>query len=92
MKFDFLNSSNGEQSSKRLFTFILVLLYSVYAMANLFYGKTMKDSLEDNLFYLILAFFAGITGEKAIDNLSNKNINKSTTETKIIETETKQQS
>lgn len=72
MKFQFLNT-NGEQSSKRLFAFILIIVYVTYAIANLFFGKEMKTSLEDNLFYLILAFYAGITGEKAIDNLSNKN-------------------
>ena len=63
MKFEFLNSTNGEQSSKRLFTFILIVLWVVYFFANLFWGKNLSPTVENNLFYLILATFAGVTLE-----------------------------
>lgn len=61
MKFTFLNGTDGEQSSKRLFTFILIILWVVYFFANLFWGRTLKDSIEENMFYLILATFTGVT-------------------------------
>lgn len=63
MKFQFLNGPDGEQSSKRLFSFILVLLYVILFFANLFWGKALKASVEDNLFYLILVMYAGVSLE-----------------------------
>ena len=63
MKFNFLNGSDGEQSSKRLFTFILVILFSVTLISNLYWGYSLKDTLEDWLAYLILATFFSVTAE-----------------------------
>ena len=60
MKFDFLNGINGEQSSKRLFTLILIVLFVTYFFSNLYWGFELKQTLEDNLFYLIMIFFAGV--------------------------------
>jgi len=78
MKFNFLNGENGDPSSKRLFTFILVLLWVVYFFANLFWGKVLKDTLEANLFYMICVFFTGVTTEKLINNISKKDPPKDT--------------
>jgi hypothetical protein len=72
MKFDFLNGATGEQSSKRLFTFILVILFVIVLLSNLYFGKELKPSLEDNLLYLILVTFAGVTLEKPINNFAKK--------------------
>lgn len=72
MKFDFLNSSTGEQSSKRLFTFILVILFVIVLISNLFFGKELKPTLEDNLLYLIGITFVGVLFEKPINRLGAK--------------------
>lgn len=63
MPFNFLNGSDGEQSSKRLFTFILIILWCVYFFANLFWGRILKETLEEYLFYLIVITFFGVAIE-----------------------------
>jgi hypothetical protein len=64
-------SGNGEASSKRLFLFLLVLLYIIYFFANLFFKLTLKQSIEDNLFYLIIVMFVGVGLEKWPVNMSS---------------------
>ncbi len=59
----FLIGPNGEQSSKRVFTLVLMLLWVIYFFANLFGRFTLKDTFEDQLFYMILVFYAGIAVE-----------------------------
>lgn len=61
--FKFLNAPNGEQSSKRLFTLILMVLWVIYFFSNLYGGYVLRSTFEDQLFYLILVFYAGITLE-----------------------------
>jgi hypothetical protein len=68
----FLTGTSGDASSKRLFTFILVILFAVYFVANLFFHKELKPSIEENLFYLIIVTFAGVTFEKPINSLTKK--------------------
>lgn len=63
MKFNFLNGESGEQSSKRLFTFILVILWVIYFFSNLFWKKELKATLEEYLFYLIIITFFGVAIE-----------------------------
>lgn len=63
MKFNFLNGEDGEQSSKRLFTFILIFLWVIYFFANLFWGRVLKETLEEYLFYLIVITFFGVAIE-----------------------------
>lgn len=69
MKFEFLQGEEGEQSSKRLFTFILVVLFTVYFFSNLYWGKVLHESLADNLFYLIGFMYGGVLFEKMIPYL-----------------------
>jgi hypothetical protein len=64
MKFNFLNGTDGEQSSKRLFAFILVILWAVYFISNLYWGFTLKGSLEEYSFYLINASFFTVIAER----------------------------
>lgn len=85
MKFNFLNGTDGDQSSKRLFTLIIILLWVVYFFANLFYGKSLKDSIEENLFYMVIVMYGGVAMEKALSKLFNKK----DAVTKTTETETK---
>jgi len=63
-------SGNGEASSKRLFLFLLVCLYIIYFFANLFLHLQLKQSIEDNLFYLIVVMFVGVGLEKWPVNIS----------------------
>ncbi len=63
MKFSFLNDENGDQSSKRLFTLILMMLWVVYFFSNLYYGKSLKDSLEEYLFYMLIVAYGGVALE-----------------------------
>jgi hypothetical protein len=72
MKFNFLNGSGGEHSSKRLFSFMIFIMWGIYFFANLFWGKELKATLEDNLFYLCLFTYAGVATEKVINNVSKK--------------------
>ena len=75
MKFTFLNGIDGEQSSKRLFTLILMVLWVVYFFANLFWGYVLRDTFEDQLFYLILVMYLGVLAEKALPYLLKKKEN-----------------
>lgn len=61
---EFFAGKDGDMSSKRLFCFILIALFCIYFVANLFWGRVLKDSLEENLFYLIIITFAGVTSER----------------------------
>lgn len=72
MKFEFLQDSNGEQSSKRLFVFILIILFTIYFFADLFFKLELKQSIEDNLFWLIVTLFTGVAFEKPINKIGNK--------------------
>lgn len=87
MKFNFLNGTDGDQSSKRLFTLILMIVWVVYFFANLFYGKQLKPSIEENLFYMIIVFYGGVALEKALARLFGKKEAESTT-TQTTETKT----
>lgn len=61
--FKFLTGPNGEQSSKRLFTLVLMTLWVIYFFSNLYGGYALKDTFEDQLFYMILVFYVGIAVE-----------------------------
>lgn len=61
--FKFLNGPNGEQSSKRLFTLVLMLLWIIYFFSNLYGGYVLRATFEDQLFYMILVFYVGIAVE-----------------------------
>lgn len=71
---DFFIGTNGGKSSKRLFLFILIVCYVTYFVANLFWGKCLKESLEDNIFYLIIVMYTGITAEPFSKKKSETNI------------------
>lgn len=72
MKFNFLNGPDGTASSKRVITFIVLVLIVIYFFANLFWGRILKQTLEDNLLYIFLVSFTGIATEKAINNVAKK--------------------
>lgn len=60
---DYLTGPNGEQSSKRMFTLSLMVVWHVYIFANLFWGFTLSPLIAEQLFYMILFFYTGITLE-----------------------------
>lgn len=88
MKFDFLNNEHGEQSSKRLFTFLLVIQNLVYFNVNLFSGLSMKQSVEDNLFWLTVTLVLGVASEPAWTNMFSKKTESKTTTTAAVEVKT----
>lgn len=69
---DTLSDGDGRMSSKRLMSFILVILFAVYFFVNLFTGKFLKTSLEDNLFYLLIIMYVGVTAEGWIPKKKDK--------------------
>jgi len=72
MKLIFLNGPDGTPSSKRVITFIVLILIVIYFFANLFWGRILKQTLEDNLLYIFLVSFTGIATEKALNNVAKK--------------------
>lgn len=60
---EFLTGPNGEQSSKRLFTGVLMIIYSMVLVVNLFTAKKLDDVLQQQLFYMILTFYGLIAVE-----------------------------
>jgi hypothetical protein len=61
---DFFTGVDGEKSSKRFFLFVLMICFVTYFMANLFGKYEIKESLEDNTFFLIIYMYTGITVER----------------------------
>jgi hypothetical protein len=68
----FFLGSDGDMSSKRLFMFILIVCFVVYFGANLFLKLSLKQSVEDNLFWLLVITFTGVTGEQAFRSMFKK--------------------
>jgi hypothetical protein len=60
---EFLTGPNGEQSSKRLFTLALMIVYVMVIIVNLFTGKKLDATLQEQLFYMILTFYGLIALE-----------------------------
>jgi hypothetical protein len=75
MKFNFLNGQDGEQSSKRLFTFILIVLFVTVIISNLYWGFNLDATLKEYLFYAIMFTFLGVTleGWKSVFSKNNGN-------------------
>jgi hypothetical protein len=67
-----LSGTTGEMSSKRLFAFILVILWATYFISNLYWGFTLKGSLEEYSFYLINASFFTVIAERFSKQQTNE--------------------
>lgn len=61
---EFFLGPDGDTSSKRLFLFLFVCLACLYIVTNLFFGKTLKDSVEEYLFWTIWGFFFGVAADR----------------------------
>lgn len=77
---DFFLGPDGDMSSKRLLTFLLVLFLLVYMCVNLFYGRVLRASLEEFLFYTIWGFFFGVAADRWRGNKTTNNNQASGTE------------
>lgn len=73
---NFFLGPDGDNSSKRLFLFLLILVAVLYFVVNLFWGNSMKESLEDYLFYSIWGFFFGVAAERWKPAKKDDSINK----------------
>jgi len=71
---EFLTGPGGEQSSKRLFTLALMLVYIMILCVNLFTGKKLDATLQEQLYYMILIFYGAIALE-GWKNFRNINVN-----------------
>lgn len=72
MKMEFLEGSLGSTSSKRVFTFILQVLFVIIILANLFLGKNLNPTLLEYFFYLMLYYYTGVATEKVINGVAKK--------------------
>lgn len=74
--FDFikgvLSEDNGTPSAKRVVLFILLTLFVIATMANLFYHKSMEATLLNELYYLITTFVAAMVVEKSTISIAGK--------------------
>lgn len=54
---------DGSPSSKRIVMFILTILFVFVSVVNLYTGKSLSDTLENQLFYLLCWIFSIVFGE-----------------------------
>ena len=66
------SDKDGSISSKRFVMFALVLSFVIIMFVNLFTGKSLKDTLEEQLFYLVIYVLATIFGEGIADIFKKK--------------------
>jgi hypothetical protein len=66
------SDKDGSISSKRFVMFTLVLSFVVIIFVNLFTGKSLKDTLEDQLFYLVIYVLISIFGENMAEIFQKK--------------------
>lgn len=57
------SDKDGSVSSKRAVMFTLVLTFLIIVFVNLITGKSIKDVLQDQLFYLVIYSLASVFGE-----------------------------
>jgi uncharacterized membrane protein len=55
---------DGSPSSKRVIMFALTIFFIAIALVNLFTGKSLSDTLQNQLFYLICWIYSAVFGEK----------------------------
>lgn len=78
---DFFLGPDGDTSSKRLFLFLFVCLAAMYVVVNLFWGKVLKDSVEEYLFWTIWGFFFGVAADRWRPNTKDANAKQKSDET-----------
>jgi hypothetical protein len=66
------SDKDGSISSKRFVMFTLVLSFVVIIFVNLFTGKALKATLEDQLFYLVIYVLISIFGENMAEIFKKK--------------------
>lgn len=88
MEFNYLKGIDGDQSSKRLFSFILIILWVVYFFSNLYWGWVLKPTLEEFLFYMTCASFFTVLAERFAPKgkipVEKKETTSTTTETETV--------
>lgn len=88
MKLGFLQDENGDRSSKRLFVLILMILWIIYFFSNLYWKLSLKDSLEEYMFYMIIVFFGGVAAEGWKNIFKKTGATPDKTESKVVTKET----
>lgn len=66
------SDNNGSASSKRMVLFMLVIVFLITCLVNLFAGKELQADLRVDLVTLILTAFGFVFGEKVTDIFTKK--------------------
>lgn len=66
---------NGTISTKRATLFALLFTFLTVCFVNLFYGKILFATLQEQLFYLIIYALAAVFGEPAVHSIKQLGAN-----------------
>lgn len=80
----FLKGTDGKESNKRVINTVICTLWVIYFFANLFWGKTLKETLEEYLFYMFVVAYGGVALERFLGSRNKQQ--DTTTVTKTEET------
>jgi hypothetical protein len=64
---------DGSPSSKRIILFLFVVVFVFICIVNLFTGKSLSQTLTEQLFYLVIYTLAAVFGENITDLFKKKN-------------------
>ena len=64
---------NGSVSSKRLVMFVLLSIFGICVLVNLFTGKNLDATFKDQLYYAFLWVVSAIFGEQITGLFKKKN-------------------
>lgn len=67
-----LTDKDGSPSSKRVILFLLIAVFVTCVFVNLFMGKSLSQTLAEQLFYLVIYALATIFGENITDLFRGK--------------------
>lgn len=66
---------NGSISTKRFTLFALLFTFLTVCFVNLFYGKMLFATIQEQLFYLIIYALAAVFGEPAVHTIKQMGAN-----------------
>jgi undecaprenyl pyrophosphate phosphatase UppP len=67
-----MSEDSGTPSAKRVVLFILIALFCMATIANLFYHKILESTLLNELYYLITTFVGAMVVEKSTIAIGGK--------------------
>jgi len=64
-------SENGQPSSKRWAFFTILYVFVGICIYNIITGKTLSPTLQDQLYYMLLALLGSVVGSNVLDTVKN---------------------